>query len=105
MLLVIAVLAGPDLFAFVELSTLLELLGAAMFIVAFSAGYRLVAATWLERLRGLLLPAEFAWLLAIPGRPSAKVFGSLFVARNALVLLMIVVVAYVMIAMLAEIAA
>ncbi|HEX5049356.1 MAG TPA: hypothetical protein VFX89_19755 [Gammaproteobacteria bacterium] len=104
LLLLVAVLVGPDLFAFVEVSTLLELLGATMFIVAFSAGGRLVVATWLERLRSLLLPAEFAWLFAIPGRRSAKVFGSLFVARNGLALLMIGVVAYVAIAMVVEMA-
>jgi len=104
-LLLIGLLVGPDLLAVVELTTLLELLGAAMFIVAFAAGYKLIAATWLGWLRRLLLPAEFAWLFAIPGRPSAIVFGTLFVARNGLQLFVLGVVTYVSVAIVTGIAA
>ena len=103
--LAIVVLVGPDLFAFVELTTMLELLGAALFMVAFAAGYRLMAATWLEWLRRLLLPAEYAWLFGIPGRPSAKVFGTLFVARNGIVLALPVLMTCLGVAILTGIAA
>ena len=103
--LVIAVLVGPDLFAFVELTTLLELLGAALFVAAFAAGYRVIAATGLEWLRRLLLPAEYTWLFGIPGRPSAKVFGTLFVAKHGLVLALLFFITWVGVAILTGAAA
>jgi hypothetical protein len=104
-ILTIAVVVGSDLFAFVELTTVLELLGAAMFVVAFAAGYRLIAAGALDGLRRLLLPAEYAWLLKIRGHPAAIVCGTMFAARNALVLALLGFMAYAGVAILAGIAA
>jgi len=93
-LVLIALLVGPDLFALVELTTLLEVLGAAMFILAFAASGRLLLTTALGRARRLLLPAEYAWLLKIRGQPSAIVFGTMFAARNALLLALLGFMAY-----------
>jgi hypothetical protein len=82
----IVVLAGPDLFALVELTTLLDLLGATLFVIAFAAGFRLAGVAALKSLRRLLVPPEYLMLIEIRGRPVAFGFGLLYVAGYNLVL-------------------
>jgi hypothetical protein len=48
-ILMIALVAGPDIVAAVELTTLLELLGAAMFLLSFAVGFKLFGFAVLER--------------------------------------------------------
>jgi hypothetical protein len=80
----IAAAAGPEIIAAMEMTTLLELLGASMFLTAFSAGGRLVLATlWSAAIR-VLLPAP-QWVVfrfgpSLPARAVALVYVSAFAA-------------------------
>jgi len=58
LILVIVVVAGPDIFALTELSTLLELLGATLFILAYLSGFKLLGVSLLNGLRRLFVPPE-----------------------------------------------
>ena len=59
----IAIAAGPEIFAALELQILLELLGASLFTVAFIAGAKLAALRSMEILRDHALPAApFAFM-------------------------------------------
>lgn len=100
-ILAIAVLVGPDLFAFVELATVLELLGAAMFVLAFAAAYKLLAASALDWLRRLLMPADCVWLIEIRGAPSATIAGAMLITKSCVMLATLGFAAYVGIAILA----
>lgn len=82
--LIIALIAGPDIVAAVELTTLLELFGAAMFLLSFSVGLKLFGFAALERLRQLLLPAQYVALVAIRGLPGARVHGIFLICRHNL---------------------
>ena len=82
MILVIA----PDVIAAVEFTTLLDILGAALFWIAFIAGAQLLASRTGELLRLVLLP-EWDWLIQIPSTP-AKSFAILWMARNGVILLL-----------------
>src|SRR5215471_5061260 len=77
-LLIIVLVAGPDLFAFVELTTLLEVLGATLFVIAFAVGFKLLGIRVLDWLRRLLVPEEYSMLIRMRGRPSAVVVGVLY---------------------------
>lgn len=103
-IVVIVILVGPDVFALVELSTLLDLLGATMFLFAFAVAFRLLAITGLESLLRALVPREYSWLMALRRRPSAVVFGVLLSARIAIVLVTSGFVSYVYIAELLRVA-
>ena len=104
-ILVIVVLVGPDLFALVELSTLLDLLGATMFVFAFAVAFRLLVIGWLKSLHRVLVPLEYSWLVELRGRPSAVIFGVLFSSRMGIVLVTLGFASYVGIAELIGIAA
>jgi hypothetical protein len=93
-ILVIVLLVGPDLFAYVELSTLLELLGSTLFLVAFAVGYRMLGVAVLKWLHRLLVPAECSVLIG-SRRPFGALFGLVCVAANCAVLLGICVLSYV----------
>lgn len=62
LLLVILVVAGPDFFMAMELTTLLELLGAALCMLAFVAGFRLLYVRSLSWIKTYLL-ADSIWPL------------------------------------------
>jgi hypothetical protein len=81
----IVLLVGPDLFAFVELTTLLELYGATLFLLVFFVGVEHVGITALKLLRGFIVPDECATLLRARA-PSAVGLGVALLARNSLVL-------------------
>jgi hypothetical protein len=82
----ILVLVGPDLFALVELTTLLDLLGATLFVIAFAVGFQLAGVAALKSLRRLLVPPEYLMLIEMRGRPVAVGFGLLYVAGYNLIL-------------------
>jgi len=85
-LVVIVVLVGPDLFALVELTTLPEVLGATLFVIAFAVGFELLGVAALKWFRRLLLPPEYLMLVHMRGQPLAVAFGVLFVAAHILFL-------------------
>ena len=86
-LLVIILFVGPDVFAVAELTTLLDLLGATMFLIAFGVGYKFLGVAVLNWLSRLLVRSEHSMLISMRGRPSAVAFGLLLVAGNGLVIL------------------
>jgi hypothetical protein len=88
-IVVIVLVVGPDFFALVELTTLLELMGATLFVIAFALGFQLLAVGALQRLRRLLLPPEYLMLIGIRGRPVAVLCGVSFVAGHIFILAMI----------------
>jgi hypothetical protein len=82
-LLVIVLLAGPDLFAAVEMTTLLDLLGATLFVIAFGVGFKILGVAVLDCLRALLVPPEFSMLQGVRSNP-LRAIAVLFLARRAL---------------------
>src|SRR5579871_4169244 len=80
------VMIAPDVIAAIEFTTLLDILGAALFWIAFITGAQLLAIRAGELLRLALLP-EWDWLIQIPSTP-AKSVAVLWMARNGLILLL-----------------
>jgi len=85
-ILMIAVVAGPDIVAAIELTTLLELLGAAMFLLSFAIGFKLFGLALLDKLRQLLLPGQYVALANLRGLSAARVHGVLLICKRNLVL-------------------
>jgi hypothetical protein len=94
-LIAIIVLAGPDFFAVVELTTLLDLLGATMFILAYGAGAKLLGEPVLRTLKSVFIPAEYAILINMRGQPVAMAFGLLFIVAHAALFATLGLVSYV----------
>jgi len=103
LILVIVVVAGPDIFALTELSTLLELLGATLFILAYLSGFKLLGASLLNGLRRLFVPPEYLMLIRV-SRPAAMAWGVAFLTAHCLILVMMTFVLGFGVAALAEIA-
>ena len=97
LVLTIVLLAGPDIVALVEVSTLLDLLGATLFLTAMLVWHKLVLASVLDTLRRLFVPTEYAVLLQMRAQPLTVVAGALLivatVAMRLMVCLTLVVVA------------
>jgi NAD/NADP transhydrogenase beta subunit len=81
---VIAVAAGPAIFAAMEMTALMELLGGVLFLTAMGAGARLVALNIWNGIYRLTFPVPLAAIV----RPSAsmplKALASTYVAAIAL---------------------
>jgi hypothetical protein len=60
LLLAIFSMAGPELVPAIEMATLLELLGAFLFITAFGAAFKMTAIDVARSLGKLLVPAPLA---------------------------------------------
>jgi len=85
LVVVLIVLAcGPELFAVIELTTLLELLGATLFLFAFATSFKLLAFSMLDCLRKALLPREYTTLVGMRAWPSAAAAGLFFLLVNGL---------------------
>jgi hypothetical protein len=80
-ILMIGLLAGPDIFVAVELTTILELLGATLFLLTFAVGFRMLGVAALEWLRKFLLPVEYVALIKMHGKPSARIYGAFLICR------------------------
>ncbi len=105
LILVIILVAGPDIFALTELTTLLELLGATLFVLAYLSGFKLLGVSLLSGLRSLFLPREYLMLIGISGRPAAVAWGVVFLSAHCLILVsMTFFLTYVGVAVLTEIA-
>jgi len=103
-LVTIVLFLWPEFFAMVELTTLLDLLGATLFVIAFAAGLRLLGITALHRLKRLVVPPEASMLLAIRGRPSAVAFGALYVAGHVVFFALLSWLSFNLVAGLAQLA-
>jgi hypothetical protein len=80
-ILMIGLIAGPDIFVAAELTTILELFGAALFLLTFAVGLRMLGLAALEWLRPLLLPDEYVALIKMRGIPFARIYGAFLVFR------------------------
>lgn len=85
-ILLIALVAGPDIVAAIELTTLLELLGAAMFLLSFAIGFKLFGYAVLEKVRQFLLPTQYVALAKIRGLPAARIHGVLLIGKHNLMM-------------------
>ena len=105
LILVIVLVAGPDIFALTELTTLLELLGATLFVLAYLSGFRLLGVSMIGALQSLFLPREYLMLIGISGRPIAIAWGVVFLTAHCLLVVsMTFFMTYFGVAVLADIA-
>lgn len=89
--LLIVLWCGPEIFAVIELTALLELLGATLFLFAFATSFRLLALSMLSALGRALVPLEYAVLFRTRAWPVAVVG----VLRNGVLWLIVGVTPYV----------
>jgi hypothetical protein len=82
-LVLIALLAGPEIFAAIEMQILLELLGAALFTAAFIAGARLALSQAADLVVSLLLPIPHVAVLRGQARLRAKGVAAIYILKNA----------------------
>src|SRR4029077_2080877 len=80
-ILMIVLIAGPDIFAATELTTILELFGATMFLLSFAVGFWMLGLAAFEGLRDFLLPVEQVALIKMRGEPAARIQGACLVCR------------------------
>jgi hypothetical protein len=93
-LLIIVLLVGPELFAVVELTTLLDLLGATMFLFAFAVAYKMLGVALLKWLLRALVPGECVTLMKTRA-PSAVGLGLALISVNGLLLCLVCFLPYV----------
>ena len=77
-LLLIAIAGAPEYFVYIELSTLLDLLGAALFLFAFAMGLWLLLITLVRTMRRAIAPSNLVELVIGPRAISAAVIAFRF---------------------------
>jgi hypothetical protein len=88
LLLAIFGLAGPELAPAIELSLLLEMLGATLFLVAYGAALEMLAMDFLRGLKGVFLPTVPVTILCeVQARPSEKSGAVAYLVANGLICL------------------
>jgi hypothetical protein len=75
--------AGPEIFLAMEMTALLEVLGAILFLAAFAAGAKLLALSVWQAICRLLLPAPQIALLRSDASPPAKALALIYVTAHA----------------------
>jgi len=90
--LAIALAAGPEVFAAMEMTALLELLGASLFLTAFAAGAKLTAASLWRATGDILLPAAQLFVIRSDAAVPAKAQALIYCTVNAACWLLGVVV-------------
>jgi hypothetical protein len=83
--LLIILWCGPEVFAVIELTTLLELLGATLFLFAFATSFKVLALSVLGLLRRALLPSEYIAMLSMREWPSVVAVGLGLIVINGIV--------------------
>jgi hypothetical protein len=78
----IMVAAGPEIIAAMELTTLLELMGASLFLTAYAAGARLVAISILRAVQGLVLPSAHVSVIRSHAPAGVKALALVLVLVN-----------------------
>ena len=79
----IFMLAGPEIFAAIEMQILLELLGVALFTAAFIAGARLALWQAAGLVMNLLLPVPHVAVLRGEARFREKGVAAIYLLKNA----------------------
>ena len=75
--------AGPEILLAMEMTALLEVLGAILFLTAFAAGAKLLALSIWQATCRLLLPAPQIALLRSDASPPAKALALIYVTAHA----------------------
>jgi hypothetical protein len=96
----IVLLCGPEVFAAIELTTLLELLGATLFLFAFAISFKMLALSMLSWLGTALLPSEYTALIRMREWPSAVAVGLGLIVVNGFVWFILCLTPYMIFAKL-----
>ena len=80
----IAVAAGPEIIAAMEMTALMELLGGVLFLTAMGAGARLVALTLWNAIYRFAFPVPLAAIVRPSASMPVKAAASMYVAGIAL---------------------
>jgi hypothetical protein len=78
--LAIAVAYGPEIFAAMEMTVILELLGASLFLTAFAAGARLLLTDLSRKLYDLLIAAAQMAVIRSDAPTGQKALACVYVA-------------------------
>jgi hypothetical protein len=81
---VIALAAGPEIFAAMEMTALMELLGGVLFLTAMGAGARLVALNLWNAIYRVTFPVPLAAIVRPDASIPLRALASLYVAAIAL---------------------
>lgn len=92
LLMVIFTMAGPEIFPAIEMATLLELLGAFLFVTAFWTALRMTAIDVIRTVGHLLVPAERLTLYRAARQPLDGVALLACISGNTIHWLALVVV-------------
>jgi len=84
--------AGPEVIAALEMTALLELLGASLFLAAFQAGAKLALMRLWEVLCAIALPAPQLAIVRSDARPLARAAALTFASAHAAWCLMFVLI-------------
>jgi len=79
----IALAAGPEIVAAMEMTTLLELLGASLFMTAFTVGARLVLIGLWNAVCSVVLPAPQLVVIRSGASAPAKAVALIYVSAHA----------------------
>jgi len=79
----IALAAGPEVFTAMEMTAVMELLGAVLFLTAMSAGLRLVVMTVWSSIRSIAFPIPLPVSVRASTSIPTKVLASIYVAGHA----------------------
>ena len=79
----IALAAGPEFFAAMEMTAFMELLGAVLFLTAMSAGVRLVALSVWSSVRRMAIPIPLPVVVRADTSIVAKAMASIYVVGHA----------------------
>lgn len=79
----IAIAAGPEVIAAMEMTMLLELLGASLFLTAFAAGAKLAAMTLCRAVYNIVIPAAQMSVLRSDAPAAQKALASVYVLGHA----------------------
>ena len=79
----IAMAAGPEIFAAMEMTDLLEVLGASLFLTAFATGAKLSALALWRAACNIALPAAQVYVIRSDPSVPAKARALIFCAVNA----------------------
>lgn len=96
--LLIVLWCGPEIFAVIELTTLLELLGATLFLLAFTASFKLLTLSVLDWLGRAILPLEYRAFFKVG--PGAALVGMRLVVMNGSVWFILCFTPYVILSQL-----
>jgi len=99
-LVLIVLWCGPEVFAVIELTTLLELLGATLFLFAFGASFRMLAVSILDFIGRVLLPLECRALLRRGAGWGAMLVGFRLVFVNGVTLFVLCFIPFLIVSRL-----